>query len=142
MTQVDFYILAELAASNRFQLACRIADKARKSGHRVMIHTESSNEARHVDRLLWVFNEQSFIPHGLAGEASPELNPILIGDIQGLTEEHDVLINLATEVPTFFSRFQRMIECVDNDEVARKASRERYRFYRDRGYPLKSHQIA
>jgi len=111
-------------------------------GHRVVIHTRSAEEARHVDRLLWTFQEQSFVPHGLLGECESEITPILIGDAEQAHDEHDVLINLAMEVPTFFSRFSRLAECVDNDDVARTASRERYRFYRDRGYPLSLHEIA
>lgn len=95
-----------------------------------------------MDRLLWTFNEQSFAPHALLGKGEPELNPIQIGDASTATGEHDVLINLATDVPTFFSRFQRLAECVDNEEVIRNASRERYRFYRDRGYPLELHEIG
>ena len=95
-----------------------------------------------MDRLLWTFQEQSFLPHGLLGEAVPEINPVLIGDAEQAHAEHDVLVNLAMETPTFFSRFERLAECVDNDDVARAASRERYRFYRDRGYPLSLHEIT
>ncbi len=142
MTRVDFYVLAEGGRGNRHVLACRVADKARRAGHRVVIHAPSPEEARHMDRLLWTFQEQSFVPHGLLGEADPACNPILIGDAAQATEEHDVLINLAREVPTFFSRFQRLAECVDNEQAVREASRQRYRFYRDRGYPLQMHEIA
>jgi DNA polymerase-3 subunit chi len=52
------------------------------------------------------------------------------------------LINLASEVPTFFGRFERLIECVDHEESVKAASRERFRFYREHGYSLKTHAIA
>jgi DNA polymerase-3 subunit chi len=52
-----------------------------------------------------------------------------------------VLINLAAEVPEFFSRYERVAEVVDADAVRREQSRERYRFYRDRGYKLNTHQV-
>lgn len=142
MTKIDFYILSQGAGGNRFLLACRVAGKAHRAGHRVLIHTAIEEQARHIDRLLWTFNEQSFIPHGLLGQSDPAINPVLIGNALGADEEHDVLINLDPEIPTFFSRFQRLAECVDNDEAARNASRERYRYYRDRGYPLAMHDIG
>lgn len=143
MTQVDFYILAERASDDRFGLACRLAEKAWKQGRRVLLHTASADEAQHLDRLLWSYREQSFIPHGRLGEADPALNPVLITQTgQEPGEEHDVLINLDTEVPTFFSRFDRVLECVDNNEAAKQASRNRYRFYREHGYPLETHDIA
>jgi DNA polymerase-3 subunit chi len=143
VTQVDFYILTDQARDDRFGLACRLAEKAWQQGRRVLLHTGGTDEARHLDRLLWSYREQSFVPHGALGEADPALNPVLVGRPgQDPGEEHDVLINLASEVPTFFSRFDRVLECVDSDEAARQASRDRYRFYNEHGYPLQTHNIA
>jgi len=142
MTQVDFYVLQENAAGDRYQLACRIAEKARRAGRRVLIHTPIAAESKHVDTLFWTMWEQSFIPHGLLGKDEPQINPILIGDGSSDAEEHEVLINLAAEVPMFFSRFERLIECVDHDNVVKAAGRERFRFYREHGYPLQTHNIA
>lgn len=142
MTQVDFYILQEEATGDRYQLACRIAEKARRSGHRVLIHTADAAEARHLDGLLWTLWEQSFIPHGLIGRDDPKTNPILIGDGGSDLDEHGVLVNLGAEVPTFFSRFERLIECVDHDDGVKAASRERFRFYREHGYPLQTHKVG
>jgi len=94
-----------------------------------------------MDRLLWTWREQSFIPHGILGKAEARLNPILISAGTDPAEEHDVLINLRAQIPEYFSRFERVAECVDQDETQKAASRERYKFYRDHGYPLDSHQI-
>ena len=142
MTQVDFYILDGQAAGDRYQLACRIAEKARRAGRRVLIHTPIAAEGSHIDNLFWTLWEQGFVPHGLLGRDDPGVNPILIGDGSSDTQEHEVLINLATEVPTFFSRFERLIECVDHDETVKAAGRERFRYYREHGYPLNTHNIA
>jgi DNA polymerase-3 subunit chi len=51
------------------------------------------------------------------------------------------MINLAAEVPEFFSRYRRVAEVVDGDATRRAQSRDRYRFYRDRGYTLNTHQV-
>ena len=53
----------------------------------------------------------------------------------------DVLINLTPAVPLFFSRFARVAEIVGQDEDSKLSARERFRFYRDRGYALESHTI-
>ena len=56
---------------------------------------------------------------------------------------HDeVLLNLRPEWPPFFSRFQRLIEIVSLDDEDRAAARERYRFYRDRGYEIRTHDLS
>jgi DNA polymerase-3 subunit chi len=47
-----------------------------------------------------------------------------------------VLINLDGELPEGFARFQRLIEIVGNDDGEKLPARNRYRHYRDRGYPL------
>lgn len=141
MTRVDFYILQPQARGNRYTLACRLAEKAWQQQHRVLISVNSDEELRHMDRLLWTWREQSFIPHGILGSNDAGLNPILITTDQDPGDEHDVLINLRQEIPEYFSRFQRVAECVDQDEQQIAASRDRYRFYRDHGYPMDSHQI-
>jgi DNA polymerase-3 subunit chi len=56
-------------------------------------------------------------------------------------DEHDVLINLADQLPSFFSRFERLIECVDHDPEVKQASRSRFKYYRDHGYPLNTHTV-
>ena len=74
------------------------------------------------------------------GEAG-DTNRYRLGWGEDPGSENDVLINLASEVPMFFSRFDRVSEIVDADPQVRELGRQRYRFYRDRGYPLESHQI-
>ena len=141
MTKVSFYILPDGSRSNRFTLACRLADKAYQQGPRVFVHTNSMDEARHMDRLLWTFRDGSFIPHGLIGKAEAAHTPVLIGHGEDAEEEHDILINLNQQVPDFFSRFERVAEPIDQDAEIRKTGRTRYRFYKDRGYPLETHDI-
>ena len=142
MTRVGFYILSEGSRGNRYTLACRLADKAYRQGRRVFLHTGSDAEARHMDRLLWTFRDGSFVPHGLLGQADPALTPVLIGSGADAEEEHDVLINLHPLVPDFFSRFERLAEPIDQDAETRNAGRVRFRFYKDRGYPLETHSIS
>ena len=144
MTQVDFYILDSDSDDARLRLACRIVDKATQLDRHVFIHATSDHEAKQLDELLWTFSQGSFIPHRIVHETldSPPLEPVLIGVDQAPAEGRwDVLINLAPEVPEFFSRYERVAEVVDANAVRREQSRERYRFYRDRGYPLSTHQV-
>ena len=50
-----------------------------------------------------------------------------------------VLVNLHAEPPPFFSRFERLAEIVGVDDVP--AGRERFRFYRERGYEMRTHDL-
>ena len=53
-----------------------------------------------------------------------------------------VLINLHDAAPPFFSRFERLAEIVGADEAGTAAARERFRFYRERGYELRTHNLS
>jgi DNA polymerase-3 subunit chi len=144
VTQVDFYILGSDSDDARLRLACKIVEKATQLDHHVFIHSASDAEAAALDELLWTFSQGSFIPHRVvhAPIEGPPPEPVLIGVNQAPgAGRWDVLINLAAEVPEFFSRYERVAEVVDADAVRREQSRERYRFYRDRGYKLNTHQV-
>ncbi len=141
MTRIDFYILNENARHDRFFLSCRITEKAWHQKHRIMIQTDSGQEARHMSQLLWTFRDQSFIPHELLPQADLKTTPVIIGWDDDAAEECDVLINLATEIPPFFSRFERLIEIVEKDPAHKQISRDHYRYYQERGYPLTNHKL-
>lgn len=141
MTRVNFYSLKEPSRGDRFLLTCRLVERIYGTGQRSFIQVPDREQARHLDRLLWTFRQQSFLPHGLENDSDHEFTPILIGHGEDPGEENQVLINLSLEVPTFFERFKRLCELVDQDPNVRAAGRKRYVYYRDRGYPLNHHEI-
>lgn len=152
MTQVDFYILGAESNDSRLRIACRITEKALQRRHHVFVNSENEADARRLDDLMWTFSQGSFIPHVIVNErlAAPPVEPVLIGigspeseddATSRLGENWDLMINLAPDVPGFFSRYARVAEVIDSDPARREAGRERFRFYRDRGYELKTHNI-
>lgn len=138
MTRVDFYVLqdVDLAAAHRF--ACRLAAKAVTTGNRVHIHNDDQTAAAELDEMLWHYPEHRFIPHASEGSTLATPSPLLLG-WNPPADPDGVLINLASEIPTFFGRFDRVAEIVV--EATRDTGRERYKFYRDRGYPLFHHEL-
>lgn len=153
MTQVDFYILPDSSDHARFLLACRLADKAVQRRLGVFVLTDTESEARKLDELLWTFAQNSFLPHRLAWEAdAASEEPVLIGcrershaDAQQTepdeSQHWDLIVNLTAEIPETFGRYERLAEVVDADPARREDGRVRYRYYRDRGYELKTHQL-
>jgi DNA polymerase-3 subunit chi len=141
MTRVDFYILEGGAAAARQHFACRLAEKAWQRGHKVYIHTGNADLSSRLDNLLWSFRDGSFLPHSLDNATDAESVDVHLGHGDDPMHHDDLLINMGSEVPLFFSRFKRVAEVIAGDEEARQAGRERFRFYRERGYPLESHTI-
>lgn len=146
MTRVDFYVLEDGAAGAREHFACRLVEKACRLKHRVYVHAASQDDAERLDRLLWTFSDRSFVPHVLE---SPDLDaqlaaasPVRIGAGTQSGYEAEILVNLDEDVPLFFSRFERVAEIVSGTDQHRAQARERFRFYRDRGYTLQTHPIG
>ncbi len=138
MTQIDFYTQVD----DKLQTACRLAAKARSLGLRVTMFCPDRDIAARLDRMLWITPATGFLPHCKPDHELAAVTPVLI-DAAGDTTAHDeVLINLHPERPAFFSRFQRLAEIVTADEADRSAARDRYRFYRDRGYAIRTHDLS
>lgn len=138
MTQIDFYT----NSPDRCRTACVLAAKAYGRGLRTMIFSPDAATSARLDEMLWTTPALGFIPHCRAGDALAEMTPIVI-DHRGEDVTHDdVLINLSGERPAFFSRFRRLLEIVGVDDNDKTAARERWRFYRERGYPLDNHDTG
>jgi len=141
MTEVDFYVLKDKAPLAGMQFTCRLTEKIFKDGHQVYINTASEQQLRQLDDLLWSFRQGSFLPHAVYKRNDPETTPILLGHATEPDGPSDVLVNLAVDIPAFFSRFSRVTELVSGDDAQRAAARTHFRFYKDRGYTVRSHQL-
>ncbi len=138
MTQIDFYTHVD----NKLQTVCQLVAKAYERKLKVLVFTPDSTTSNKLDTLLWTSPAIGFLPHALAGTPIAAETPIIIDHLADNLAHDDLLVNLRNEWPPFFSRFQRLIEIVSLDETDRLAARERYGFYRDRGYPIKSHNLG
>ena len=136
MTRIDFYILPDVDEIARHRFGCRLAHRAAVSGKRVHIRATDS-AVDDLDGLMWEYPTQQFLPHARLGVARGE--PVTLGTEDEESTHDEVLINLGTEIPGFFNRFERVSEIVLATQ--RAAGREKYRRYRDGGYPLFHHEL-
>ena len=95
-----------------------------------------------MDRLLWTWPATGFVPHCALHDPHAAQTPVLIGDEPAAAAAGDILLNLAAATPPAFERFERLLEIVPQEDAQRQAARERYRFYRDRGYKIADHDLA
>ncbi|RFB74074.1 MULTISPECIES: DNA polymerase III subunit chi [unclassified Herbaspirillum] len=138
MTRIDFHS----NVPNKIAYACRLVRKARAAQCKIVLLGRDRNELTQLDQLLWSFSEQDFIPHVHAGDPLAAQTPVILTDSEAVElPHHHVLINLSGNTPEHFARFERMFEIISSDEADKAAGRDRYRFYKERGYPL-SHFVA
>lgn len=138
MTQIDFYT----NVVDKLSTAARIVAKAYALGRNTVIFCPDEDTSHRIDRLLWTVPPTAFIPHCLPCDALARSTPVLV-DCRGDDPLHDeLLINLRAEWPPYFGRFERLIEVVTQDVHDRQSARDRYRFYRDRGYEIRTHDLS
>ena len=138
MTTIDFYF----NAADRLQVACRLAGKAVAQHKRVVVYAPSAELAQRVDRMLWTWPAIGFVPHCMSDDPLAGETPVLIATDGESAPVCDVLLNLATGQPEFFERYARLLEIVSQDDDDRRAARSRFAWYRDRGYAIRSHDLA
>jgi len=138
MTQIDFYTHVE----DKLRVTCQLAGKAFARGLKVIVFCADRESAHRVDRALWTTPAIGFVPHCAPDDPLAAETPVIV-DCRGEALLHEeVLVNLRPEWPPFFSRFQRLIEIVGTDGEDRAQARERFRFYRDRGYEIRTHDLS
>lgn len=141
VTKIDFYTGSE----DKLRTACQLSHKAVQSGVRVLLHTPDEAVTEALDKLLWHYPAVAFIPHCRSHDTAaqdmpdPSLSkwPVVVGNRFENFPHSELLISLHTSCLPFFSRFERVIEIVGLDENEIRLGRERFSFYRDRGYELR-----
>ena len=138
MTRVEFYF----NVPDKFAKVVELCEKAFAKGRQLTIYTQNDAMSSDMQKLLWTHSASSFLANSIVNEAHSQFSPIVI-DAQGENLlQDDVLINLQTAQPLFFSRFRYLVELVGSDEADKAAARARFRFYKDRGYDIKSTDAA
>lgn len=133
MTKVDFYT----GSTDKLRTACQLSQKAMQNGLRVLLHTPDEATTEALNELLWHYPATAFIPHCRSDDAAASDMPVVVGHLDENFPHSAVLISLHTTCLPFFSRFERVIEIVSTDEEDARLGRERFGFYRDRGYEMR-----
>ncbi|EKE01237.1 MAG: DNA polymerase III, chi subunit superfamily [uncultured bacterium] len=136
-----FYILAEPSLKARDLYACRVIEKAYTNGHTIYVHTATMDEAQNFDTQLWTFRDISFVPHEIYSQNSTSGAPILIGYNGIAPEKKEILINLTSEIPSFYQQFDHIIEIIPNDDQLKTAARKQYQVYQHSGYQMETFNI-
>lgn len=138
MTRVDFYS----NVLDKLEMARLIIHKAQRQGLQIMVHSTNPQLLSDLDHRLWIEPATSFLPHCSTESAFAQQTPVVLGSNIGELNHADVLVNLDTTTPGFFSRFERLIEIVSLDEADRQTARARWRFYQQRGYAMNNHDMS
>ena len=138
MTSVSFYKLSgDLKVA--LALVCQLTQKAINANQQVLCLVPDQDTAQQLDKLLWDFQASGFVPHGLGTEHLPIA---ISADNSDHGEHHGILINLQGPIPTWFSRFERVMEVIYPEPDYEQIKRDNFKFYKERGYSLSFHDLS
>ncbi|CAG4885302.1 DNA polymerase III subunit chi [Georgfuchsia toluolica] len=112
------------------------------SAQLVVVFAPDAALADRIDRQLWLQPAGGFVPHCLAGSPLAAETPVIISDSLAALDAHRQLLNLSDQVPSEFSRFDEVVEIVSQAGPDKLPARERFKFYRERGYELNNQDIS
>ena len=140
--RIDFYVLEADATDGRLRLACKIIDRAYRSGHTAYLWARDDHETDLLDDLLWTFSQNSFVPHSRNNHNSDLTTPVHIGHHPPQSGSAEVVVSVADRPVEDYSNFLRIAEVVGFDEIEKQSGRSRFKFYRDQGLELETHRIT
>lgn len=128
MTLIEFYFNVADKHSKIAQLAQRCMDR----GEKLTILCPDQPSSQELKHYL-----QSQMPLSLSSTwSTPADLPLHLHWQLSEISHDDVLINLQHPAPKQFSSYLRTIEIVGELEADKRDARERYKFYRERGYEI------
>ncbi|CAM4366521.1 DNA polymerase III subunit chi [Bordetella tumbae] len=143
MTRIDF----AFGANDRLRAACQVARKRYLAGQRLVVYCANGSRLSAFDRLLWAFDDISFVPHVLASDPLAASTPVILTAAPPAAPPSDDaegpwLMNLDDDCPPGYEAFTRILEIVSGEPDDRQAARQRWRTYQAAGHDLHGHDLA
>jgi DNA polymerase-3 subunit chi len=142
MPKISFYVLSSESERLRSFFCCQLIEKAYREGMYCYLLTDSDNQTRMLDNLLWTFRPNSFIPHEIySGELPTIDNIVLIGSLAPPDHWKKLVINFSSQTLANLTGTERLLEIIDNHPQRKQEGRNRYRDYQQQGLEIKTLRI-
>jgi DNA polymerase III subunit chi len=135
MTEILFYHLQRHPLE---RVLPALVEKSLKRGWRLVVQAASEERIEALDAHLWVFRDDSFLPHGTWREAEAAEQPVLLTVHDGNPNGAAVRFLLdGAPVPADAGDYERIVLLIDgNDPDAVAAARERWSEGRAKGFEV------
>ena len=125
MTEVGFY---HLTRSPLEQALPRLLERALEAGHRCVLRAGSAERLDHLNRTLWTYSNDSFLPHGGKGDGEPARQPIWLTLEVHNPNGASVLVLVDAAADDDLAGYARCLELFDgNDADQLDAARQRWK---------------
>ena len=135
MTEILFYHLQRHPLE---RVLPALIEKSLERGWRVVVQAASEERVEALDAHLWIFRDDSFLPHGTWREAEAAEQPVLLTVHDGNPNGAAVRFLLeGAPVPADAGDYERIVLLIDgNDPDAVAAARERWSEGRAKGFEV------
>ena len=106
MTEILFY---HLETQPLERVLPQLVEKSLERGWRAVIETSSRERGEAIDTLLWTYRDDSFVPHGIAGEPTDPQQPVLIAMGPENANAANVRFYVDRAVPPAGGGYQRIV---------------------------------
>jgi DNA polymerase-3 subunit chi len=106
MSEVLFY---HLEGQPLERVLPALLEKTVERGWRAVVETSSRERATAIDTMLWSYRDDSFLPHGVAGEDTDPDQPVLITMDDGNANAANVRFFVDRAVPQSGSGYDRIV---------------------------------
>ena len=134
MLEYGFYHLTRTALEPALG---RLLERVLASGQRAVVVASSPERVEALNRALWTFGRESFLPHGSREDGFAEDQPVFLTDQADYPNGATVLVlvdGAEVEPPPRFTRCLYMFD--GNDQAAVAQARDFWRRLRERGAAL------
>lgn len=139
MAELTFYILKSDDAKTRHFFCCKLIETIYRQGYHCYLLTDSDSQSRMLDRLLWTFRENSFIPHALYSVGIQEnANKVLIGSASPPEGWQTIIVNYARQPLQRLNKTERLLEIVDQHPERLREGQQRYRHYQQQHFKIQT----
>jgi len=140
MTRADFYLIDKPRfRDDPLLLVCELVKKAYAAEQPTLILARSTEQAEALDEKLWEFDDDSFIPHQLAGDDDDSITAVVIASPGVAAADRPLVVNLRDECAE--GAYERVLEVVAADPAEREGSRVRWAEYKRRGFEVNKHDM-
>lgn len=138
MAKIDF----AFGAPDRLRTACAMVRSRFQAGHTLTVWCSDALRLDSFDRMLWAFDDISFIPHVYADDPLVADTPIILTRQADTWPDTLWLVNLDMDCPPEPGRYERVLEIVSQEEDEVLAARERWKWYKQAGHELVAHNLG
>ncbi len=132
-------LFIETRGADKRMALCQQVERFYEEGRRVVVVTDSTLAAQHLDQMLWTFSQPSFIPHRVVTGPleMPIIEPVIIVPSPLAIPGYDVVVADSRVTLDFLQHFSTAIHFVLTDDPdQRQDSRLLWQAARDQGLVL------